>query len=63
MLTGDVAPSGGTAILGELDILKHAQDVRSLMGYCPQADALDELLTAEEVSVSCFCIYPFWRLT
>ena len=57
MLTGDVSPSGGTAFLGDLDMLKRAQDVRSLMGYCPQSDALDELLTAEEVCVSCLCMY------
>jgi ABC-type multidrug transport system ATPase subunit len=56
MLTGDLKPSGGTAFLGELDMLKRAEDVRSLMGYCPQADALDELLTAEEVCASCFML-------
>ena len=51
MLTGDIRPSSGTAHLNHLDMIQHPEEVRTVMGYCPQADALDELLSAEEVRV------------
>jgi hypothetical protein len=38
----------GTAVLSGHDILTEFPLVRRLMGYCPQFDALHELLTAEE---------------
>jgi ABC-type uncharacterized transport system ATPase subunit len=40
MLTGDILPNSGTATLNGLDILTQQNDVRRLLGYCPQFDAL-----------------------
>ncbi|ETK91973.1 hypothetical protein L915_04575 [Phytophthora nicotianae] len=48
MLTGDVAPSRGTATLGGYDILTQQLEVRRQIGYCPQFDALFDLLTVRE---------------
>ncbi|XP_074842119.1 ATP-binding cassette sub-family A member 13 [Carettochelys insculpta] len=52
MLTGDITPSGGCAIIrtptgSEMDILSAISE-GILIGYCPQQDALDELLTGRE---------------
>nr|XP_038031058.1 ATP-binding cassette sub-family A member 13 [Anas platyrhynchos] len=52
MLTGDIIPSAGRAVIrtpagSELDILS-ANSEGILIGYCPQHDALDELLTGWE---------------
>ncbi|XP_069709551.1 ATP-binding cassette sub-family A member 13 [Phaenicophaeus curvirostris] len=52
MLTGDVSPSAGRAVIrtptgSEMDILS-ASSEGILIGYCPQQDALDELLTGWE---------------
>ncbi|XP_009882105.1 PREDICTED: ATP-binding cassette sub-family A member 13 [Charadrius vociferus] len=49
MLTGDIIPSAGRAVIrtptgSEMDILS-ASSEGILIGYCPQQDALDELLT------------------
>ena len=40
MLTGEILPSSGEASMNGLDILKHQTEVRRLIGYCPQHDAL-----------------------
>ncbi|TMW64055.1 hypothetical protein Poli38472_014172 [Pythium oligandrum] len=48
MLTGDVIPSSGTATLSGFDILTQQIEVRRQIGYCPQFDALFELLTVRE---------------
>ncbi|RHY28486.1 hypothetical protein DYB32_005940 [Aphanomyces invadans] len=48
ILTGDVLPSKGQALLGGFDILTHQLEVRRLIGYCPQFDALIDLLTVRE---------------
>ena len=48
MLSGDVLPTSGTARLGGYDILTEQSSVRRLLGYCPQWDALLELLTVRE---------------
>jgi ATP-binding cassette subfamily A (ABC1) protein 3 len=48
ILTGDEVPTSGTAVLAGHDILQEPHVVRRMMGYCPQFDALHELLTAEE---------------
>ncbi|KDO35467.1 hypothetical protein SPRG_00314 [Saprolegnia parasitica CBS 223.65] len=48
MMTGDVLPTSGTATLGGFDILSQQIEVRRLMGYCPQFDALMDLLTVRE---------------
>ncbi|XP_039910917.1 ATP-binding cassette sub-family A member 13 [Hirundo rustica] len=52
MLTGDIIPSSGRAVIrtptgSEMDILS-ASSEGILIGYCPQQDALDELLTGWE---------------
>ncbi|XP_048796564.1 ATP-binding cassette sub-family A member 13 [Lagopus muta] len=52
MLTGDIVPSAGRAVIrtptgSEMDILS-ASSEGILIGYCPQQDALDELLTGWE---------------
>jgi len=48
ILTGDIVPTSGTARLGGYDILHQQQEVRRLVGYCPQFDALLDLLTVKE---------------
>jgi ATP-binding cassette subfamily A (ABC1) protein 3 len=48
MLTGDVLPSAGAAALGGFDIIEEQASVRRLLGYCPQFDALLELLSVRE---------------
>lgn len=48
MLTGDVTPTRGQAYLGGFNIATQPLEVRRLMGYCPQFDALHELLTGRE---------------
>jgi len=45
---GDIIPGSGTATLRNLDILTHQNDVRRLLGYCPQFDALIDTLTGRE---------------
>ncbi|XP_041331810.1 ATP-binding cassette sub-family A member 13 [Pyrgilauda ruficollis] len=52
MLTGDIIPSAGRAVIrtptgSEMDILS-ASSEGILIGYCPQQDALDGLLTGWE---------------
>ncbi|XP_075922320.1 uncharacterized protein LOC116941141 isoform X1 [Petromyzon marinus] len=52
MLTGDIQPSGGDAIIrtqnGALLKMEKARRTGTLIGYCPQFDALDDLLTGWE---------------
>jgi len=48
MLTGDVLPTHGSATLSGFDILTQQIEVRREIGYCPQFDALFELLTVRE---------------
>ncbi|KAJ6657074.1 hypothetical protein lerEdw1_002819 [Lerista edwardsae] len=48
MLTGDTDVTRGDAFLKGYSILSHIQDVHQNMGYCPQFDALTELLTGRE---------------
>ncbi|XP_067148534.1 ATP-binding cassette sub-family A member 13 [Apteryx mantelli] len=52
MLTGDIIPSAGRAVIrtptgSEMDILSASSEGIHI-GYCPQQDALDELLTGQE---------------
>lgn len=47
-LSGDVLPTSGTASVSGFDILTQQPSVRRLLGYCPQFDALLELLTVRE---------------
>ena len=48
MLTGDAVPSGGKAILGGFDVVTHLNDSRKKLGFSPQFDALDPLLSVKE---------------
>ncbi|BES89471.1 ATP-Hypothetical protein cassette sub-family A ABC1 member [Nesidiocoris tenuis] len=49
MLTGETRPTGGEATVGGFSIHGGSiNDVRALLGYCPQFDALDPLLTPYE---------------
>ncbi|XP_063756662.1 phospholipid-transporting ATPase ABCA1-like isoform X2 [Eleginops maclovinus] len=48
MLTGDIPVSRGEAFLNGYSIRTEMRDVHQNLGYCPQFDALDELLTGRE---------------
>jgi ATP-binding cassette subfamily A (ABC1) protein 3 len=50
MLTGDLMPTSGSATMlgGTIDMVTQQQHVRPFIGYCPQFDALFELLTVRE---------------
>ncbi|XP_060088217.1 retinal-specific phospholipid-transporting ATPase ABCA4 [Heteronotia binoei] len=48
MLTGDTKPTSGDATVAGYSILTHISDVHQNMGYCPQFDAIDDLLTGRE---------------
>jgi len=48
MLSGEFAPSEGKAYLSGLDLYSDIHKCRRKVGYCPQFDALFELLTARE---------------
>ncbi|XP_078575167.1 phospholipid-transporting ATPase ABCA1-like isoform X1 [Branchiostoma floridae x Branchiostoma japonicum] len=48
MLTGDSSVTSGQAWLNSYSILSEMRDVHQSMGYCPQFDALDPLMTARE---------------
>jgi len=49
MLTGDTAVTGGNAFIGKSSILSDINNARKQLGYCPQFDAFDGLLTAREM--------------
>ncbi|GFN96696.1 ATP-binding cassette sub-family a member 1 [Plakobranchus ocellatus] len=48
MLTGDVSVTQGDAFINNYSICSDMVQVRKFMGYCPQFDALDPLLTGRE---------------
>ena len=48
ILSGDIAPTSGRAFIDGLDIETEQLAVRRLIGYCPQHDALLDLLTVRE---------------
>ncbi|XP_045703157.1 retinal-specific phospholipid-transporting ATPase ABCA4 isoform X2 [Phyllostomus hastatus] len=48
MLTGDTTVTSGDATVAGKSILTNISDVHQNMGYCPQFDAIDELLTGRE---------------
>jgi len=48
MLTADVLPTSGNAFLAGHSILTEQRLVRRKMGYCPQFDALVDLMTGRE---------------
>jgi ABC-type multidrug transport system ATPase subunit len=48
MLTGAVVPSSGDATLDGMSIRRQQTSIRSRVGYCPQHDALESLMTGRE---------------
>ncbi|XP_048030796.1 retinal-specific phospholipid-transporting ATPase ABCA4a isoform X1 [Megalobrama amblycephala] len=48
MLTGDIDVTSGEAAVTGYSILTNILDVHQNMGYCPQFDAIDDLLTGRE---------------
>ena len=48
ILSGDQLPTAGTAHVGGMNVLENQRAVRTLIGYCPQFDALLDLLTVRE---------------
>ncbi|XP_034038157.1 phospholipid-transporting ATPase ABCA1b [Thalassophryne amazonica] len=48
MLTGDTMVTSGEAFLAGKSILREINEVHQSMGYCPQFDAVNELLTGRE---------------
>lgn len=48
MVTGDTLPSGGEAILAGHSVTQEPVTAHCHMGYCPQSDAIFELLTGRE---------------
>ena len=48
ILSGDIAPSSGQAFIGGHNIATEQLQVRRLIGYCPQHDALLDLLSCRE---------------
>ncbi|XP_019857855.1 PREDICTED: ATP-binding cassette sub-family A member 3-like [Amphimedon queenslandica] len=48
ILTGDITPTSGTAVLSGYDISTQLHSVQQRIGYCPQFDALIERLTGRE---------------
>ncbi|KAM7389272.1 hypothetical protein PAMP_023260 [Pampus punctatissimus] len=48
MLTGDTVVTRGEAFLAGKSILREIDEVHQNMGYCPQFDAINELLTGRE---------------
>ncbi|KAI4890960.1 hypothetical protein NFI96_031544, partial [Prochilodus magdalenae] len=48
MLTGDIPASGGEAFLSGYSIRTEMRQVHQNMGYCPQFDAINDLLTGRE---------------
>ncbi|CAG0880411.1 unnamed protein product [Darwinula stevensoni] len=48
MLTGDISVTAGEAFVDGFSITKDLSSVQQRIGYCPQFDALDPLLTARE---------------
>ena len=48
ILSGDVLPTSGSAQLAGLDIITQQLAVRRLLGYCPQFDAILDLMSVRE---------------
>ena len=48
LLIGDVLPSGGQAIVGGYDVVTHVNESRKKLGFCPQFDAINALLSVKE---------------
>ncbi|KAI9916016.1 hypothetical protein PsorP6_007033 [Peronosclerospora sorghi] len=48
VLTGELAPTNGFVTLGGYELARECEQARRVVGYCPQFDALHDLLTVEE---------------
>lgn len=48
MLTGDIGVTNGDAYINQHSVVDDILAARQSMGYCPQFDALNDLLTARE---------------
>ncbi|KAJ8777051.1 hypothetical protein J1605_014915 [Eschrichtius robustus] len=48
MVTGDTVPSGGEVVLAGHSVAREPAATHCRMGYCPQSDAIFELLTGRE---------------
>ena len=48
MLTGDIGVTKGDAFINQHSVVDDILAARQSMGYCPQFDALNDLLTARE---------------
>ena len=48
ILTGEIFSDQGSAFIGGYNVSKQLPKVRNLIGYCPQFDAISDLLTGEE---------------
>ncbi|XP_058393801.1 phospholipid-transporting ATPase ABCA7 isoform X3 [Diceros bicornis minor] len=48
MVTGEMLPSGGEAVLAGHSVAREPAAAHRRMGYCPQSDAVFELLTGRE---------------
>jgi len=49
MLTGDTPITCGDAFIKGISVRENMNQARQFMGYCPQFDALDDLLTGKEL--------------
>ena len=49
MLTGDITPTSGTALVAGYNIGTELRRVQQRIGYCPQFDALIDRLTGREL--------------
>ncbi|XP_075459417.1 phospholipid-transporting ATPase ABCA1-like isoform X2 [Ascaphus truei] len=48
MLTGDISITGGNVFINGYSILTQMTEAHQNMGYCPQFDAIDDLLSGQE---------------
>ncbi|GMH76285.1 hypothetical protein TL16_g07027 [Triparma laevis f. inornata] len=48
MVTGEFAPSAGECFLAQKSIFKDSEEIKRIIGYCPQFDALFPLMTGRE---------------
>lgn len=47
-LTGEIVPTSGSIEICGLDVHSDFEKVRKMIGYCPQYDAIFDLMTVEE---------------
>jgi len=48
MVTGQITPENGSVEVNGVSMFEEPAKARSILGYCPQTDALNELLTSQE---------------